>query len=594
MNNLSPYRYRNLHGKEVRLLKILTVDDKIVCSLVHHSLSNAPSFQALSYVWGTEPPSKSVECDEAKLMVTTHLLNGLQTLSRQFGAEWLWIDAICVNQEDDDEKEVQVPRMTEIYSSAARVVIWLGPACDNSDLVMEIIPELNSIFGSIEEIGTVTKATLVSYGLPAIEDPVWLGVIKLAFRDWFSRLWVVQEAVLARSIVILCGETQLEFAEMVIFIDFLRLSLLMDDIILEHNFCLPENDNGFSALPLIEQFRQMRSGGGDIHLYSLLQLSRRKLAGENVDKVYGMMGVMSAELRGKIKVDYSSAARRDFWQIYINISTISLEDHGFFVLSMAPSDEKHPELPSWCPDFRHDSETNSLHTTYCAGMADPDFDEVRIPKPIVRTPEPKNVEFRGLEMDKVKYVVELCPKAIHHVRYSSQKAQMVLEYEARCLELSKATIRTDDAIPNQHIGTLVTGMHPDRSFYYAAQAVEDYHCMRGTLQNVISQKGASGTMPQNQAAVISAERYLGAMSVAWRGSAFFSTEDGRIGIGPKSIKAGDSICIFFGAYVPHILRFDPTRMIHLFVGSAFVSGLMSGTEFYARDPCNTYNCFVVG
>jgi len=594
MNGLSPYRYQSLTGDEVRLLKILTVEDDIVCNLIHHSLTNAPSFQALSYVWGTESPSEFIQCDGANLMATPHLLNGLQTLSRQVGAELLWIDAICVNQEDDDEKEIQVPRMTEIYSSATRVIIWLGPACDDSDLVMGMIPELNTLFGIIEDIGTITKSTLIPYGLPAIEDPVWLAVFKLAFRDWFSRLWVVQEAILARSIVILCGEMQLEFEEMVKFIDFLRLSLLMDDVILEHNFRLPESDNGFSALPLIEQFRQMRSGGGDIHLYSLLQLSRRKLARENVDKVYGMMGVMSAELRDKIKVDYSSAARRDFWQTYINVSTISLEVHGFLVLSMAPSDQKHPELPSWCPDFRHDSETNSLYTTYCAGMADPDFDEVRIPKPIIRTPEPKRVEFRGLEMDKVKDIVELCPKAIHHVRYSLQKAEMVLNCEARCLKLSKAALGTGDAIPNQHIGTLVTGMHPDRSFYYVAQAVEDYHCMRATLQDVISQNGASETMPQDQAAIVSAERYLGAMSVAWRGSAFFSTEDGRIGIGPKSTKAGDSICIFFGAHVPHILRFDSTRMIHLFVGSAFVSGLMSGTEFYARDPCNTYKCFVVG
>ena len=84
------------------------------------------------------------------------------------------------------------------------------------------------------------------------------------------------------------------------------------------------------------------------------------------------------------------------------------------------------------------------------------------------------------------------------------------------------------------------------------------------------------------------------MSVSWVGSSFLSTEGSRIRIGPESMKTGDSVCIFFGAHVPHIVQFDSVRKIQLLVGSAFVSDLMDGTEFYAKDPCNTYKSFVVG
>lgn len=368
----------------------------------------------------------------------------------------------------------------------------------------------------------------------------------------------------------------------------------MDDIVLEHNFHIPQCDQGFSALPLMERFRQMKCGGGDVHLYSLLQLSRRKFAAENIDKVYGMLGIMSEATRARIKVDYSPANRRDFWQVYIDISRISLEDHGFLVLFMAPSDQKHPNLPSWCPDFRHDSDVNALYTTFCAGLGEPDVDESRIPKPMISIQGSNNVEFRGLEMDRIKDIVELCPKAISHVGYSPDKAELLLQCEARCLELSKSVFGVDDKIPTQHIGALVTGMHPDRSLYYVTQATEDYHHMRAMCQAVISREDSLISSNKDQKVMISAQRYLGGMTVAWRGSSFFSTDGGRIGIAPKSIKAGDSICIFFGAHVPHVLRFDSAREIYTFVGAAYVAGLMTGDAFYAKDPTNTYKSFVVG
>jgi len=191
-------------------------------------------------------------------------------------------------------------------------------------------------------------------------------------------------------------------------------------------------------------------------------------------------------------------------------------------------------------------------------------------------------------MDKIENIVELCPNALHRVTYSPQKAEFVLRCEARCLELSKVVLGTNDRIPHQHIETLVTGMHPNRSVYDIAQAVQDYHSMRAILQEVIAQNGASHSVSQDQKRLVSAQKYAGAMSVSWVGSSFFSTEGGRIGIGPESMKTGDSICIFFGAHVPHILQFDSVRKIHLLVRSAFVSDLMDATEFYAKDPCNTY------
>jgi hypothetical protein len=87
----------------------------------------------------------SIECDRQSLDITPHLLEGLKSIYITSGVSSIWIDAICINQADDDEKAVQVAKMHHIYRKAKFVVVWLGAAQDGSDLAMNAIANVKEI-----------------------------------------------------------------------------------------------------------------------------------------------------------------------------------------------------------------------------------------------------------------------------------------------------------------------------------------------------------------------------------------------------------------------------------------------------------------
>jgi hypothetical protein len=91
-------------------------------------MDTAPSYEALSYVWGTSDLSTNVyiHCNGEVTAVRSSLAGALKRLRLATSARIIWVDAICINQDDNEEKSYQVPLMGSIYSSASRVVVWLG------------------------------------------------------------------------------------------------------------------------------------------------------------------------------------------------------------------------------------------------------------------------------------------------------------------------------------------------------------------------------------------------------------------------------------------------------------------------------------
>lgn len=136
--------YRPLGDSEIRLVsfkKDQGSSSPFELQLEHFESSNVPSYIALSYVWGDPTNSHPVNVNCRDFNVTQNLYEALlhiselssifeEGLGRQSESGqanlFLWVDALCINQRDIDEKSKQVPKMTEIYSSAYTVLIWLG------------------------------------------------------------------------------------------------------------------------------------------------------------------------------------------------------------------------------------------------------------------------------------------------------------------------------------------------------------------------------------------------------------------------------------------------------------------------------------
>src|SRR5436305_1313689 len=135
------YQYQTLNPDQFQLLDIVEFEPVVQAWLTHCDDNVTTSYHALSYAWGDQPSTKTIECDGQQLKVTPHLLEGLKSIHATTGISVIWVDAICINQEDDNEKASQVAKMHRIYGEATSVVVWLGSSKDDSDLAMDAIAQ---------------------------------------------------------------------------------------------------------------------------------------------------------------------------------------------------------------------------------------------------------------------------------------------------------------------------------------------------------------------------------------------------------------------------------------------------------------------
>lgn len=121
-------RVLDLHGAP-------TYDSPLYGNLRLVALKDCPRFAALSYVWGLRSASEDgiITCNDCDLRITKNCRDALLALRNRFGFLSIWVDAICINQEDNIEKASQIPLMEEIYTWSYAVYVWLGPSCDKSD-----------------------------------------------------------------------------------------------------------------------------------------------------------------------------------------------------------------------------------------------------------------------------------------------------------------------------------------------------------------------------------------------------------------------------------------------------------------------------
>jgi hypothetical protein len=174
------YRYSPLlQPQSIRLLQLLPRKEdprNLRCKLCEYPLRNSNDlshpYEAISYVWGSEEKLKSIIIDGRDLSITQNLYVLLLRLQYHSYSRILWVDALCINQKDDKEKENQILLMAEIYAKASHVLVWLGEAEDDGDRALE----------AIRLTGENSARSNTELAPKAFQQ--------LLKRPWFGRIWV--------------------------------------------------------------------------------------------------------------------------------------------------------------------------------------------------------------------------------------------------------------------------------------------------------------------------------------------------------------------------------------------------------------------
>jgi hypothetical protein len=217
-HKLPPYKYESLTSPDkLRLLRLIPASFKQVdidCELVEVDFGDVSldeeahvSYEALSWCWGGDIPNAELRMHKGHNVfgfnVTPNLKAALRALRKHDGVRMLWIDAICIEQRNTEERNEQVPRMDKIYGKAKSVCIWLGEEADESNLAIKFIKDQVLSLWEFDKL--IENRAMARH---------WAALINLMKRPWFSRRWVVQEIALSpRGGTLYCGREQVSWQD---------------------------------------------------------------------------------------------------------------------------------------------------------------------------------------------------------------------------------------------------------------------------------------------------------------------------------------------------------------------------------------------
>lgn len=362
----SPAYSRRLASNEIRLICIPAAapEDPVHLTLEIYSLDDCPEYETVSYTWAGEDgdgrPSKPVFVGPHwdVLAQTRNCWAMLRFMRPWRGTRMLWVDAVCINQDDTAERNSQVANMGGIYSACSRVVVYLGP---------DVAVPLHGRHPRRRRLHELeTGAVTPRFGSEA--PPCDLA--QLLKRRYFSRIWVIQELLLSPKVVIRIGD-----------VDFSA-----DPAMLTHfSTALPDWNWDKTRAPWVRHMAQ--SGSGIKTFRDVMLLSTFSQATDPRDRLFGLLGIMSGlsglldkdpdapELSPEdIYADYSLSCQHVFIGLFAYCLLNMRRPQIFYHASCRRS--RALGLPSWTPDWKSSTTWSIMFRTPNFRSAEV-FDSVR-------------------------------------------------------------------------------------------------------------------------------------------------------------------------------------------------------------------------
>lgn len=589
----SAYSYSLLPSSptSIRLL-ILNPDfprAEINCRLETVPLDSAPNYEALSYAWGPPLLTETIFIRGAPLRVTRNLFAALQNIRDPVIKQRFWIDAICINQSDIDERNSQVQIMPLIYSNASIVLIWLGVKDSYIDTAWNLLEKWH--FGTIPQ---------------RITEDEYLGLEKVFQKpSWWTRLWVVQEVVFARACILQCGNRVLPW-------DFLgRARPQIEDL-------PPSRSDDKRRLTKI-----MQVGVGLIacqiahHLVQSTghkeQLERLENYIENwatprdcMDKrdiIYVMLNIVPLrDDQPKIKPDYNKSIYAVYCELtrhmlisHNKLSTLCNTYHAYTDI------DTHQTFPSWSIDWSRRRIMESL-INYFSSPLNPKAGTLfysasggtKIDESIFHPTNPNMLILQGVVFDTITSVTESYDESA----FSSWQPKV---RNWRPSNLSQISYPTGEDATDAYIRTLFRDISrhtfgmPKARLPPSQLLIHREHFSSWSTGEQDGEWDRNDQLSAGSGDVESMKDFILALAFSTNCWCFFVTSKGYFGLSQTGARTGDSVVVIEGACTPLVLRpaaeearnaLAPNELEERHwskVSAAYVHGIMDGEVMSMLD-----------
>lgn len=690
----SPYQHLELdYSRVIRLLQFKngSADESAGLTLTLTSFNldtDSPEYDALSYTWG--PPLKTPDCDAAYgpdhdvtiwlesseehtgfLKVGRNLYEALLQL-RQLKikqasdeanekapnlAPWIWIDAICINQQNEAEKSQQVAIMDEIYAKARTVIAWLGQDDGTFEHVAEFYTECaEKMFAWVLHSDTQEERVPASYeritggilirdiGMKIPDDIIRSVALFNYRRRYLVRLWVCQEIALARSPFVLLGDRMLPFrvfAECSLFIRYNRaVGEVFAQTIRAHDQTSDSYISGFDQIDYLREinvqaelprntFKTLYGRDGDdrevfcLTLLLCLEQCHMNVCSDPRDRIFALLAIAKTNLppdaRQSLVPDYTIPYEQLYFDVASTLLTILPYLTLLGVVNHRPG-EVHERRPSWVPTFglEHSLKGNlislfRMHTLpgrrrpynasgkfeYSSGISSFTESELNLSgKQIsaVRTCflhiNNTGKAFADLikaQLDLMLFLFASFEKLSRHGRVASDIYRVILQTMTlddlgggsidKEIRSFRAWMTGSIAIlRRQHHDQPLTS---DEYLEALAKALDSIASIPGAPSEEDVQEWLTAFAEEEDQGATMAKynretsHFLSDYSAACLGRSIFMTED-SMGLGPLAVLPDDQIWILVPGRVPYILRPTEDQGRYLFIGEAYLHGVMFG------------------
>ncbi|KAF4537721.1 Heterokaryon incompatibility protein [Lasiodiplodia theobromae] len=338
--------YRDLGGGsiEIRLVKVQPGTDlsPIVCKLETVFLRHNLEYEALSYVWGDpDGPKVTITVNDKPYPITENLHAAIKRLRFPDLERTLWVDAICINQQDVYERSAQVAIMGDIFQKARMVIIWFArvvksfnPTFPLRGISREPVPDDDEKHRVLHSDGGSEDPGYCYHHL-ALRTPRYGRDIME--RAWWKRVWTLQELVLATEATFVCGGYSISWDDLDRCIRHLKWA--------GPDFTKPEDPLYLMRHHLtFSSFREKRLGRKKIPLLSLIKAWREHSATDARDYIYAFLGLIS-DYR-QFEPNYSKTEE----EVYIDFAKHCILTTSHLNVLSAAGYHKDLRVPSWVLD----------------------------------------------------------------------------------------------------------------------------------------------------------------------------------------------------------------------------------------------------